>query len=194
MAAASDLTLLLQRWQREGDRQAEQEVFRLVERELVTVARRVLQSERGLAHKIEPVELVNEAYLALRTFPIVTPNRAPFFRLMAKAMKNILIDLARADRAAKRPPSRLRVVETNVMNSVAGAAEIDPLEFYESLDALRGINPRQADTVELRIVGLSNKEIAEDLCISEATVKRDMTEARAFLAFRLGLAPDWIQP
>jgi DNA-directed RNA polymerase specialized sigma24 family protein len=112
---------------------------------------------------------------------------------MAKAMRNILIDLARADRAEKRPQSRLRVVDTNAVDSVAVAAELDPLDFYESLDALRTVDARQADIVELRIVGLANKEIAQDCKISESTVKRDLAAARAFLAFRLGLPADWIQ-
>jgi hypothetical protein len=47
--------------------------------------------------------------------------------------------------------------------------------------------------VELRIVGLANEEIADDQQISVATVKREMTAAKAFLAFRLGLAANWLQ-
>lgn len=193
MAASGDLTSLLRRWKLDGDSAAEEEVFRLVERELVKIAERTLRGEQGLARKIEPSELVNEAYIALREYAIATPNRAPFFSLMAKAMRNILIDIARADTAAKRPPSRLRVVETGVMDMVSGASEVAPLDFYDSLDALRAVSPRQADIVELRVVGLDNQEIADHHRISVATVKRDMTEARAFLAFRLGLAHDWIQ-
>jgi RNA polymerase sigma factor (TIGR02999 family) len=193
MAAPHNLTLLLRRWQIDGDSDAEQEVFRLVEGELLATARRTLQGELGLVHKIEPRELVNEAYLRLHGYPIVTPNRAPFFKLMARAMKRVLIDLARAGRAEKRPPTRLRVVETNAMNSASVASEIDLLEFYDSVDALRAINPRQAETVELWIVGLTIEEIAEEQQVSHSTVKRDLREARAFLAFRLGLAPDWLQ-
>jgi RNA polymerase sigma factor (TIGR02999 family) len=194
MTTSGNLTLLLRRWQAEGDREAEQEIFRLVEPELLKKAQGVLQGERGLTHRIEPRELIAEAYIALSGYEIHTPNRAPFFRLMAMKMRHILIDLARARDAEKRPPTRLRVVETNVINSASVASEFDVLEFYESLDALRAINPRQAEIVELRIVGLSNEEIAEDQQISLATVKRDMTAARAFLAFRLGLAHDWLQP
>jgi len=194
MATSGNLTLLLRRWQQDGDREAEQEIFRLVERELLAIARRALRGESALAHKIEPRELVSEAYIALSGYNIETPNRVPFFRLMATTMRHILIDLARARAAKKRPPTRLRVVETNAITSVGMASEFDPVEFYDSLDALRAVNPRQAEIVELRIVGLTNEEIAEGQHISAATVKRDMRAARAFLAFRLGLAPDWIQP
>jgi RNA polymerase sigma factor (TIGR02999 family) len=194
MGTPGDITQLLRRWQLDGDSDAEQEIFRVVQHELLAIARRMLRGELALTHKIEPRELVNEAYVALHGYSIATPNRAPFFRLMGKAMKHVLIDLARKGRAEKRPPSRLRVVDTTAMHAVGVTSELDVLEFYDSLDALRAINARQADTVELRILGLENKEIAEEHKVSEATVKRDMSEARAFLAFRLGLAPDWIQP
>jgi RNA polymerase sigma factor (TIGR02999 family) len=194
MTTTGNLTFLLRRWQIDGDREAEQEIFRLVEPELLKKAQRALQGELGLMHKIEPRELIAEAYIALSGYEIQTPNRAPFFRLMAVIMRHILIDLARARDAEKRPPTRLRVVDTNAINSVTVASEFDALDFYDSLDALRAINPRQAEIVELRIVGLANEEIAEDQQISVATVKRDLVAARAFLAFRLGLPPDWLQP
>jgi DNA-directed RNA polymerase specialized sigma24 family protein len=160
MTRSDNLTLLLRRWQTDGDREAEQEIFRLVEPELLKNAQRVLQGELGLRHKIEPRELIAEAYIALSGYEIQTPNRAPFFRLMAVIMRHILIDLARARDAEKRPPTRLRVVETNAINSVTVASEFDALDFYDSLDALRAISSRQAEIVELRIVGLANEEIA----------------------------------
>ena len=194
MKNSDNLTLLLRRWQTNGDREAEQEIFRLVEPQLLKGAQRALQGEVDLMHKIDPRELISEAYLALSGYEIQTPNRAPFFRLMAVTMRHVLIDLARARKAEKRPPTRLRVADTDAVNSISVASEFDALEFYESLDALRRINPRQAEIVELRIIGLSNEEIAADQRISVATVKRDLVAARAFLAFRLGLAHDWLQP
>jgi RNA polymerase sigma factor (TIGR02999 family) len=188
------VTRLLQRWKLNGDSEAEEELFALVEGELLRIARRALARDSGFDHKIDARELVNEAYLALRDYPIATSNRAPFFVLMAKAMRNFLMDLARHDRAAKRPQTRLRVIDTGALNAVPVSSDVGPLEFYESLDALREIEPRQAETIELRVVGLGNDEIAEAQQVSLSTVKRDMAEARAFLAFRLGLPADWIQP
>jgi DNA-directed RNA polymerase specialized sigma24 family protein len=85
-------------------------------------------------------------------------------------------------------------VSTDVAESVAVAPDVDTLDFYQSLDALRAIDDRQADTLELRLVGLTIEEIAEDQGRSVATVKRDLRTARAFLAFRLGLPAEWIQP
>jgi RNA polymerase sigma factor (sigma-70 family) len=136
---------------------------------------------------------VNEAYLALREYSIATPNRGPFFRLMAVAMRHYLLDLADRDRAAKRPPSVMRVDQTSAANEVPDSDGVSPVEWYMAIDALRRVEPRQADVVELRVMGLSNDEIASELGIGTATVKRDLKQARAFLAFQLGLPSTWLE-
>lgn len=190
---APAVTRLLQRWKVDGDPAAEQQLFTAVEHELRQIAQRTLRRQSGFEHKLEARELVNEAYLALRDYPIVTANRGPFFSLMAKAMRHFLMDLADHDRAAKRPPSRLRISETDAKEMAGGADGIGPLDYYAALDALKAINPRQANAIELRVLGLSNEEIAEELHVSLATVKRDLKEARAYLAFKLGLPAKWIR-
>jgi RNA polymerase sigma factor (TIGR02999 family) len=191
-SSSEQVTALLQRWKLNGDPEAEQELFALVDHELRRIAQGMLRRESGFDHKIDPRELVSEAYLTLREYPIVTVNRAPFFRLMAKSMRNHLMDLAKHDRAAKRPPSKLRVVDTHVADALSAAVE--PTDYYAALDDLRQVSARQADVIELRVFGLSNDEIASDLNVSVATVKRDVTQARAFLAFQLGLPSNWIAP
>lgn len=189
-----DVTELLQRWKGTGDREAEGELFALVQGELLTIARRALSGHRGVAHKLDPRELVSEAYLALRKYPILTPNRGPFFALMARAMRNVLIDLSRSSNADKRPPTMLRVVDTNVMDNVqAAASEVGPSDFYRALDALRVVNERQADVIEWRVMGLRNDEIATEQGVALSTVKRDVSRAKAFMAFKLGLAAEWLQ-
>lgn len=192
MATPPNVTELLRRWKIDGDHEAEEQLFVVVEAELRAIAARALRREGGLGHKIDPRELVSEAYLRLREYAIDTPNRAPFFHLMAKAMRQCLLDLARRDAAEKRPPSRLRVVDSGVMNSVTIPSDVGPIDFYESLDALTALNRRQGEIIELRVIGLNNDEIAREQRVSVATVKREVAEARAFLAFRLGLPSDWI--
>src|ERR1700687_2825536 len=98
-----EVTQLLRRWKQEGDAEAESEVFALVHRELIKIADASLRRHAARAYKIDPRELVSEAYLPLRAYPIVTENRGPFFRLMARAMRHYLLDLVDRDRAAKRP-------------------------------------------------------------------------------------------
>lgn len=186
------VTELLQRWKLGGDRDAEEQLFALLERELTRIARSTLSRMSGFAHKIEPRELVSEAYLRLHGYPINTQNRAPFFTLMAKVMKHVLIDIARKDDADRRPPSELRITDTHAADCVPACEAIEVTRYYAALDALRQSDARQADTIELRILGLTNQEIAEANHVAIATVKRDVAHARAFLAFQLGLPAHWI--
>jgi RNA polymerase sigma factor (TIGR02999 family) len=188
-----DVTRLLQDWKARGSGEAEAQLFALVHRELVRVAQAAIRSHPARAHKIDPRELVNEAYLALREYPVVTSNRGPFFRLMTVAMRHYLLDLADRDRAAKRPQSVLRVDRTSAAAETPDAAGLSPTEWYMAIDALRRVDPRQADVVELRIIGLSNDEIASEVGVGLATVKRDLKQARAFLAFQLGLPSTWLE-
>ncbi len=187
-----EVTQLLQDWKVRGSADAEAQLFGLVNRELVKIAEAAIRRHPARAHKIEPRELVNEAYLALREYSIATPNRGPFFRLMTVAMRHYLLDLADRDKAAKRPPSMLRVDQTNAADQTPDAGGVSPIEWYLAIDALRRVDPRQADVVELRVIGLSNDEIASELEIGLATVKRDLKQARAFLAFQLGLPATWL--
>jgi RNA polymerase sigma factor (TIGR02999 family) len=183
----------LRKWQLDGDAGAEERLFRRVEPELLAVARAVLRREwSDYSHRIDPCELVNEAYLALRTYPINTENRRPFFRLMARAMRNHLGDMADYLRASKRPPDRFRVSLSGSANNVQQPSEVDLIDYYDAIDALRREAPRQADAIELRVFGLTNEEIATTLDVGLSTVKRDVAEARAYIAFRLGLQADWI--
>jgi RNA polymerase sigma factor (TIGR02999 family) len=191
---AGEVTRLLREWKDHGSADAEAALFALVQRELVQVADGLLRHHPRRAAKIDPRELVNEAYLALRVYPIVTANRRPFFRLMATAMRHYLLDLVDHDRAEKRPPSSLRVLDSRAVNAVPGDDGVPVLEWYRAIDALRKVDRRQAEVIEMRIVGLTNEEIALELGISHATVKRDLKQARAFLTFQLGLKASSLQP
>jgi RNA polymerase sigma factor (TIGR02999 family) len=185
--SAGEVTRLLREWKEHGSADAEAALFALIERELIKVANRVLHDHPDRAAKIDPRELVNEAYLALRVYPVATVNRRPFFRLMATAMRHFLLDLVAHDRAAKRPPSSLRVLDSRAVRAVPGDDGVPVLEWYQAIDALRKVEPRQPEVIEMRIVGLTNEEIALELGISHASVKRDLKQARAFLTFQLGL-------
>lgn len=188
-----DITRLLREWKEHGSRDAEAALFTVVERELVRVADGLLRRNRVREAIIDARELVNEAYLALRLYPIVTANRGPFFRLMATAMRHYLLDRADHDRAAKRPPTSMRVLDSRPLHAVPTGDEMPVVDWYRAIDMLRKVDRRQAEVVELRVVGLSNEEIAGELQVSQATVKRDLKQARAFLAFQLGLAAPSLQ-
>ncbi len=187
-----EVTRLLREWKVEGSADAEAQLFALVHAELVKVAEASVRRHPSRAHRIDAQELVSEAYLALRKYPIITENRGPFFRLMATAMRHYLLDLADRDRAAKRPPSVLRIAAPSAADGTPAADGVSPLEWYMAIDALRRIDLRQAEVVELRIMGFENEEIAAEVGTSKATVKRDLKQARAFLAYQLGLPANWV--
>lgn len=186
MENTHSVTRLLQRWKVQGDDTAEEELFRVVQRELLRLAQSTLRRNPGFAHKLDPHELLSEAYLTLRDYEIVTAHRGAFFALMSKAMRNILIDIARRDRAAKRPSTTRRVMDEGAMDGASVAPAVDAIAFYEAFDLLQEHNPRAARMVEhCDWFGLTISEVEAAEGVSAATVKRDLSIGRAFLRVQL---------
>jgi len=98
---SEDVTQLLMSWT-EGNRQALDHLVPIVHAELRRLARRYMQAER-VGHTLQTSALVNEVYMRLVDANRVQwQNRAHFFGISAKLMRQILIDYARARRGAKR--------------------------------------------------------------------------------------------
>lgn len=154
--------------------------------ELRSIARRHLQGERA-GHTLVPTALVHEAYLSLHTRDAdAFRDRAHFLRAASRAMRHILVDHARARRAAKRDGG-LRITLDEAIASGA-PRDLDLLALEDALVQLEAAEPRWARVVELRFfAGLELTEIAGLLEVSTATVKRDWQFAKAWLARRLGL-------
>lgn len=180
-----DLTRLLQA-HAEGDPAALDALLPRVYEELKRLARARFRGER-IGHTLQPTALVHEAYLELaRLDRIRWQNRAQFFALAARAMRNVLADYAVAKRAAKRGGDR-RPVPLDEVELADGGPSVDLLALRQALDRLEAIDPRQVRVLECRLFGgLSLDETAEALGISAATVSRDWTFARAWLARELG--------
>jgi len=189
--ADSDVTALLARF-RQGDHAAEAVLFPLVYAELRRIAARHMRRERP-GHSLQPTALVNEAYLRLigqRAPP--WQNRAHFFALASGVMREILIDHARRRRAAKRGDGKAPIRLDDPFRPVAVADGLtdDHLETLLAIDQaltqLADLDPRQTRIVELRFfAGMTSKEIAEVLDISDRTVEREWATARAWLYTRL---------
>jgi len=145
------------------------------------VAQRHLRRERG-RHSLQTSSLVNEAFLRLIDWKNVEwQNRAHFFAMAARIMRNILVDSARKRGRAKRGAAALRV-------SLTAAARIpreqsaDLMALDEALDQLALLSPRQSKVVELKFFGgLTIEETAEVLKVSPDTVRRDWRLAQAWL-------------
>jgi len=133
-------------------------------------------------HTLQPTSLVHEAYLKLsRHDELAGIDRAHVLALAARAMRQVLVDHARAHRRDKRGGAgRLRVTLAEGMT--AAEPDWDVIALDQALDRLAQLDPQQVKIVELRfLAGLSVEEVAGLLGISTATVKRDTAVARAWL-------------
>ncbi len=174
------LTILLRRLD-SGDTGLLDEIFQQVYQELRRMAQQQLRGERK-GHTLNATALVHEAYLKLVDSKEVNwQNRAHFFALAARSMRQILIDYARQRKAQKRGGEKLLVTlqEENIRYETR-ADEL--LLLDESLNELETTDPRIGKIVELKFfAGLMFEEIAEVLDISPRTVRRDWRFARAWL-------------
>ena len=184
-AAPEGITQLLLKWSG-GDSSAREELMPLVYGELRSLAAKYLRRER-VNHTLQPTALVNEAYLRLVDQQKVEwQNRAQFFGLAARLMRNILVDHARSHQAAKRGGQQFSVSLSRA-DRVSAEPEIDLVALHETLERLAAHDQQKGRIVELRFFGgLTIKETAEVLEISHATVERDWKMARAWLRCELG--------
>lgn len=185
----SDVTALLRRWS-DGDAAALDALLPAVHDELRRLARSYMRRERE-GHTLEPTALVHEAYLRLvDQRDVHWESRGHFLAIAAQAMRRILVDHARGHRAAKRGGDAERVTLSGVP-AVGDVGDVDVIDLHGALDRLSRLDARQARVVELRTFGgLSVDETAAVLGISPATVKREWTTARLWLARALTSRPD----
>ncbi len=165
----------------DGDRAALARLTTLVYDELHRLARIYMARERP-DHTLQATALVNEAYLKLvDTSRVRWRNRAHFFAMAARLMRQVLVDHARSRRNQKRGGDWLRVTLDESLN-LGRDFNSDLLALDEALGTLARLDPRKSQVVELRFFGgLALDETAEALGISEDTVGRDWDSARAWL-------------
>ncbi len=179
--ASSEITQLLIAWS-DGRRDALDGLMPLVYGDLRRMAAGYMQREPA-GHPLQPTALVSEAYLRLIDQRRVQwRNRAHFFGVAAGMMRRILVDYARQRRAERRGGDWERVTLTGVDRASDAPSHVDVLALHESLTRLAAFDPRQERIVELRYFGgLTIEETAEVVGISDATVVREWTIAKAWL-------------
>lgn len=182
---SANVTELLRQWE-EGDHDALNRIVPLVYAELRRIASRRLGREAS-PRSLTPTALVHDAYLKLMDVRQARfRDRAHFLAMASRVMRRLLIDRARARRAARRGGGA-EVIEWDD-DLVASDAQADALaDLDEALTRLEAIDPRQGQIVEQRYFGgLSLEETAEVIGVSLATVKRELRFAHAWLAAALG--------
>lgn len=183
-AKSMEITDLLKAWGA-GDDAARDRLAAAVYDELRRIARRYTKEER--AHRtLQTTALVHEVYLRLvDTKDIDWQHRGQFYSICAQMMRRILVDAARARRAAKRG-GRATHVDIDAAARLVPEADASILALHDALEAFAQIAPRQASVVELRYFGgLSVAETMDVLKISQRTVMRDWDFAKAWLAREL---------
>ena len=179
MSAKRDLTALLQR-AREGDAEAKEALFPLVYEELRALATAKMHRTRP-GHTLQPTALVHEVYLKVLGNEVDFDNRAHFFFVASRAMRDVLIDHARKKAAAKRGGDQIFVSVDDLILSLDTPAD-ELLAINQALQRLQEESPRQHDIVLLRFFGgFTITEAARALGIGERTAERDWRFARAFL-------------
>jgi RNA polymerase sigma factor (TIGR02999 family) len=165
-----EITQLLKDWSA-GDKIALNKLMPIVYEDLHRLAQRRMALERD-DHTLQTTALVHEAYMRLVDSKQATwKDRAHFFAVCARLMRQILVDAARSRRALKRGAD-VRVVELDSAMTASAEPAVDLIALDDTLNALTAFDARKGQVVEMRIFG--------GLSVEE-TVTRDMHMATAWL-------------
>lgn len=154
-------------------------LFSLVYEELRKIAKSRIDG--GNQWAAEPTTLVHEVYLRLfKQNHASWEDRHHFFWAAARAMRDILVERARRESAAKRGGGRKRIELREDMASTSETPDL--IDLNEALSQLEAVHPKSAEVVTLQFfAGLNRDQIAEVLNISPAAVWREWSFARAWL-------------
>jgi RNA polymerase sigma factor (TIGR02999 family) len=155
--------------------------------DILRLARARLSRERA---PISTVTLAHELYLDLQGREgLQFANPAQFMAYASRAMRSLLVDMARERLAQKRFAHLIPLTLGVAVPDLAGTPE-QLIALDDALARLGAAEPRLMQVAELRVImGMQVNEIADALGVSEPTVKRDWQRARAFLHDALGVAP-----
>lgn len=174
-----ELTRLLHQWQ-SGDPAARDRLMPLVYDTLHRLADQQFSRERA-DHTLQPTALVHEAFLNLDRGDIAWHDRQHFYAMVARTMRHVLVDHARAKLRHKRGGGRLRV-ELSSSDLPAPEADADLLMLDHALNRLAERSARVSQVLELvYFAGLTRTDVAEITATSARTVDRDLSLGRAWL-------------
>lgn len=165
----------------DGDREAFERLIPLVYDDLRRIARRRLAAEQS-GHTLSTTAVVHEAYVKLVDQATATwQDRAHFFAVASRVIRHVLVDHARARKAAKRGGGAIRIPLVDDLDG-REPEMIELLALDEALERLARHDPRLVRVVEYCFFGgMTMRDTAEALGVSRRTVVRDWKRARAYL-------------
>ena len=166
------------------------QVYALLYEDLRRIARSQIRKSRQRSEQFSPTSLVNETWLRLTRAGVSASNRSHVVSLAARAMRFILVDLARQQATEKHGFGvELLPLEAGLDQAATPTPE-RLLVIGQGLEQLERIDARAARTVELRYFGgLTDLEVAQLLGVNERTVRRDWRKARAYLSRQIDAVP-----
>lgn len=175
-----DVTQILKNWGN-GDGTAPEKLMPLVYEELRQLARSYLARERT-DHTLQATALVHESYLRLvDETQLNWQNRAHFYGIAARLMRQVLVDHARAHNAEKRG-GKLEKVYLDETKELLQETPPDLVALDDALESFSVTFPRESKVVEMKFFGgMEAREIAEVLNVSAKTVLRDWSFAKLWL-------------
>ena len=188
MPQTHQITDLLRAWSK-GDSEALEKAIPLVDNELKKIAHAYMRNEKP-GHTLQTTALVNEAVMRLLGKEINWTSRRQFYALVARRMRQVLVDYARAQCAARRGAGAEHV---NVDDLLELSVEVsrDLIMLDEALTRLGQLDERKARVVEYRYFGgFTFEEVAQILDIAPATVDREWRLARSWLKTQLTAEPE----
>ena len=183
-SSSPDITQILQDWNA-GDASAPERLMPIVYGELRALGAHYLRNERS-GHTLQATALVHEAYLKMVNQKWAAwQNRVQFASVAARAMRQVLVEYARAHRAEKRG-GKLEKIYLDETKELGQGHDPDLIELDEALQNFGKLYPRESEVVEMKFFGgLAAEDIAEVLNVSTKTVNRDWNFAKTWLCREL---------
>lgn len=144
--------------------------------ELQRIARGLLGREKDLT--LESREIVHKAWQKIRNVKV--KNHQHLMRLTVKAMREVILDYIRSRTALKRGGAFKK--QPMFQSAIPGLERVDSLELFDALEKLNKIDERAEQVVMLRFfAGMTQKEIAESMQVSERTIRSEWKHAKVWL-------------
>ena len=154
-----------------GDNNAMDKLMPIIYPDLKRIASGIRHKQMVVSKTLNTTSLVNEAWLKLNKYGIKAESRKHFFCIVAKAMRQILVNSAKEKLCLKRNAKQMTLDVSNIATDSDAQMMIQIDEIIESIEQSHG---RLAEVFQFKyFLGFSEIEIAETLDVNVRTIRRD---------------------